>query len=74
MKIAHKLKEYRTKNKYTQAQIAEILETTQQHYQLYESSKHPLPIEYYIKLAELYQVSIDELCGYNDYKKNNYTK
>lgn len=48
---------------YTQKQIAEILETTQQYYSDYENGKRDIPIRIYIILSKFYNVSIDYLAG-----------
>lgn len=51
---------------YTQKQIAEILETTQQYYSDYENGKRDIPIRIYIILSRFYNVSIDYLAGESD--------
>ncbi len=51
---------------YTQKQIAEVLETTQQYYSDYENGKRDIPIRVYIKLSDFYNVSIDFLAGQTD--------
>ncbi|MDE7398507.1 MAG: helix-turn-helix transcriptional regulator [Oscillospiraceae bacterium] len=48
---------------YTQKQIAEVLETTQQYYSDYENGKREIPIRVYIVLSRFYNVSIDYLAG-----------
>ncbi len=48
---------------YTQKQIAEVLETTQQYYSDYENGKREIPIRVYITLSKFYNVSIDYLAG-----------
>ena len=48
---------------FTQKQIADILETTQQYYSDYENGKRDIPIRIYITLANFYNVSIDYLAG-----------
>lgn len=48
---------------YTQKQIAEVLETTQQYYSDYENGKREIPIRVYITLSKFYNVSIDFLAG-----------
>lgn len=48
---------------YTQKQIAEVLETTQQYYSDYENGKREIPIRVYITLSRFYNVSIDYLAG-----------
>lgn len=54
---------------YTQKQIADILETTQQYYSDYENGKREIPIRIYIKLADFYNVSIDYLAGRTEDKQ-----
>lgn len=51
---------------YTQKQIAEVLETTQQYYSDYENGKRDIPIRVYIVLSKFYNVSIDYLAGQTD--------
>lgn len=51
---------------FTQKQIAEILETTQQYYSDYENGKRDIPIRVYITLSNFYNVSIDYLAGRSD--------
>ena len=53
---------------FTQKQIAEVLETTQQYYSDYENGKRDIPIRIYIKLSKFYNVSIDYLAGQTDDK------
>lgn len=49
-----------------QSDIAQLLQTTQQQYQLYESGKRELPLHLACILAEYYNVSMDYLCGLTD--------
>lgn len=58
-----RLRELREDNDLTQNTIAKILKTTQENYQRYESGKRDIPIEKAIKLAELYNVTLDYLVG-----------
>ncbi len=51
---------------FTQKQIADVLETTQQYYSDYENGKREIPIRVYIKLSNFYHVSIDYLAGMTD--------
>ncbi|MDE7231307.1 MAG: helix-turn-helix transcriptional regulator [Oscillospiraceae bacterium] len=53
---------------YTQKQIADVLETTQQYYSDYENGKRDIPIRVYIKLSKFYNVSIDYLAGQTEEK------
>lgn len=60
------LRNIREDRGYTQKQIAEVLETTQQYYSDYENGKRDIPIRVYIILAKFYGVSIDYLAGLED--------
>lgn len=60
------LRNIREDRGYTQKQIAEVLETTQQYYSDYENGKREIPIRVYIVLARFYGVSIDYLAGLDD--------
>lgn len=60
------LRNIREDRGYTQKQIAEVLETTQQYYSDYENGKRDIPIRVYIVLAKFYGVSIDYLAGLED--------
>lgn len=51
---------------FTQKQIADVLETTQQYYSDYENGKREIPIRVYIALSNFYNVSIDYLAGRSD--------
>ena len=50
----------------SQAQVAEILGISQQHYSMYESGKRELPMHLFVKLAKYYNVSLDYLAGLID--------
>lgn len=54
----------------TQADIAKILETTQQNYSLYESGKREIPLHLMIKLSNYYNVSLDYMCNRTKYCEN----
>ena len=54
-----RIKELRTDHDATQADIAAIVGITQQQYQLYESGKRSLPIDYLQTLCLHYKVSAD---------------
>lgn len=61
MTIAESLKKIRKENKLKQKDIALILKTTQEQYQLYESGKREIPLHHFITLAKYYNVTLDEL-------------
>ena len=57
-----KLKELRIKNGFSQTTLAEQLEIKQETYSNYEREITQPPIEWLIKLANYYNVSLDYLC------------
>ena len=61
-----RLRDAREDHDKTQTEIADILETTQQQYQRWESGEYQMPIEHYKTLAEYYNVSLDFLAGMID--------
>lgn len=75
IKMYQRLRDLREDKDMTQKQIAEILNDSQQHYQLYESGKREPPFYMIIKLAKFYKVSIDYIAGLTNSKgglyKNN---
>lgn len=64
------LRYVRTQNGYTQKQIGDVLNTTQQQVWKYESenpkSNQEIPVRHIITLAKLYNVSADYLLGLTD--------
>ena len=60
-------------NDKTQAELADYLGCQREVYRRYEKSTRQIPIDFLIKLAKLYHVSIDYLVGLTDEKKP-YTK
>ena len=58
-----RLKDLREDHDLTQAQAAEIIGTSQQHYGKYENGKIIIPFDRVITLAEYYNVSLDYIAG-----------
>lgn len=58
-----RLKELREEHDYKQEFLAERVGVTQNAYSQYETGKRRIPIEALIKLAKLYNVSMDYLLG-----------
>ena len=52
----------------TQQQIADYLHCDQSQYSKYERGERQIPLDYMIKLAQLYHTSIDYLVGLKDEK------
>ena len=55
----------------TQAQMAKILNCSQQVYSNYELGQRDIPTDILIKLSEYYNVSTDYLLGLTDKKERN---
>ena len=61
-----RIRDLREERDLTQKQIAEYLLCDQSLYSKYERGERPLPLEYAVKLAQFYQVSVDYLVGLTD--------
>ena len=64
-----RLRDLREDNDYTQKFIAEYLICDQSLYSKYERGERPVPLEVMVKLADLYNVSLDYLCGRTNKKR-----
>ena len=62
-KFTENLKSERLRRQMTQKEIAEILKITRQQYSLYETGQRTMPIEKIVKIAKLYDISLDYLLG-----------
>lgn len=58
-----KIKELREDHDLTQAQMAEILKTSQRTISYYEKGQREIPIEILIKYSKFFKVSLEEICG-----------
>ena len=58
-----RLKGLREDNDLTQAQIAQILGTSQTMYARYERGANEMPIRHFVTLCEFYNVSADYILG-----------
>ena len=63
--IYENLRKVREENGFSQRDIAEKLGVKQQQYQRWETGKVEMPIKVFIKLAKIYNVSIDYLVAEN---------
>lgn len=63
MHIAANLRQIRTERGYSQSDIAEVLDTTQQQYSKYEKGIHELPTRHILTLCDFYNISADKLLG-----------
>lgn len=63
MHIHQRLQDMREDADLTQADVARVLNTSQQQYSRWESGAYPMPIDKYKVLARFYNISLDYLTG-----------
>ena len=63
-----RLRELRDDHQYKQNAIAQYLYVGQHTYSDYETGKIRIPVEHLIRLAKLYNVSMDYICGITKHK------
>ena len=68
MEMRLRIRDLREDSDKTQKQIANILLCDQSLYSKYEREERPLPLEYAVKLAQFYGVSVDYLLERTDEK------
>ena len=68
MKMRLRIRDMREDNDYTQKYVAGYLMCDQSLYSKYERGERPVPLEVMVKLAKLYNTSIDYLAGLTDEK------
>ena len=72
MEPYQRLRDMREDHDLSQADIAKILQTTQEQISKYETGKQMMGVDKYIKLARFYNVSLDYLTGMIDTPKKLY--
>lgn len=70
MDYIQRIRNLREDNDKTQAEIAEILGTSQTMYARYERGANELPIRHLITLCKYYKVSADYILGLSNKKRN----
>ena len=68
-----RIEDLRIDNDYTQQQVAEYLGCQREVYRRYEKGTRQIPIDFLMKLALFYDVSIDYIVGITD-NKQPYTR
>lgn len=69
MYIYKRIRDLREDNDKNQTEIAEYLGIKQQQYQRYESGQTEIPLHFLIRLADLYNVTLDYITGRSDIKR-----
>lgn len=68
-----RLRDLREDKDLRQSDIAQLLNTTQQTYALWEIGKREIPLHHAITLAKFYKVSMDYLTGLTNKKEGGIT-
>ena len=63
-----RIRDLREDNDFTQKYVSEYLMCDQSLYSKYERGERQLPLEFAVKLAELYKTSLDYIVGLSDQK------
>lgn len=71
MYFYQRLKDLREDADLNQTQIAQILQTTQQTYSIYEKGEREIPFHHVITLAKFYKCSTDYIAGLTNNKRGN---
>lgn len=66
MDIVSNLRKIRTERGYSQYDIADVLDTTQQVYSRYENGQNEIPVHHVITLCKFYKISSDWLLGLSE--------
>ncbi|MBQ8374691.1 MAG: helix-turn-helix transcriptional regulator [Clostridia bacterium] len=63
--IAESLKEHRERRQYSQSELARKTGIAQPKISYYENERHIPPVDLCMKLADFYEISLDDLVGRN---------
>ena len=66
MDVTQNIRKIRTGRGYSQTDIANLLNTTQQQYSKYENGQNEIPIRHVLTLCKFYNISSDWLLGLKD--------
>ena len=71
-KVAKNIRALRKQHKYSQEYLAELIDRTREHINRLEKGKETIGFPTFIRLAQIFNVSLDELAGYHvDNKSSN---
>lgn len=66
MDITQNIRKIRIARGYSQTDIANLLNTTQQQYSKYENGQNEIPVRHVITLCKFYNISSDWILGLKD--------
>ncbi len=67
-KVAKNIRILRKNHKYSQEYLAELIDRTREHINRLESGKESIGFTTFIKLAQVFGISLDELAGFDKNK------
>lgn len=70
-KLAQNIRALRIKNKYSQEYLAELIDRTREHVNRLEKCKETIGFPTFIRLAQVFDVSLDELAGFKSIPSQN---
>ncbi len=63
-KVSKNIRKLRKQNKYSQEYLAELIDRTREHVNRLETGKETIGFPTFIRLAQIFKVSLDELAGF----------
>ncbi len=63
-RLAKNIRKFRMENKYSQEYLAELIDRTREHINRLETGKESIGFTTFVKLAQVFNVSLDELAGF----------
>lgn len=70
--IYQRVRDLREDMDYTQEQVAEILNLHRTQYRRYENAESPVPADFIVNIAKLYNVSTDYVLGLTNDKRKSW--
>lgn len=64
LKIRNRIKKHRKRLGFSQEQLAEIVDCSREHIARIESGRINLGLDLFIRFAQVFEVSLDELAGF----------
>lgn len=71
MNMFERIKDLRKENRFTQKEVADILDCSQQVYSNYELGQRDIPTSVLMKLSVIYNVSTDYILGLTENPERN---
>lgn len=65
LKIRNRIRKFRKLKGLSQEKLAELVDSSREHINRMESGKDNISLSYFIKLAKAFDVSLDELAGFD---------